>query len=207
MLKPTFNMFNTLVAGWIEEVRNYCQTSGREFSIVECAKMMQTINRNCIDRAAIVRDFGESSLYPWNRSDCTVSQETMIPMESSHDDDLEIEEFLEDVEEEDCDDEDFSLMDIPEEVEASHIQEDKQYERMMPTIANESALKNQSIRLKYGDFENLLGKDLLDKCRMNYASQLPQFSSRAEQAIFEIYRKFRSTHDVTLVEIVEIGDD
>ncbi|XP_055633556.1 uncharacterized protein LOC129773916 isoform X2 [Toxorhynchites rutilus septentrionalis] len=208
VLKPTINLFSNLVDGWTEEVRNYCQSTGREFTIVECADMMQKVNQKCIHHVTIAKDFGECSLYPWNKSVGTTSHGPIISMEYNEDD-LEIEKFLEDVDE-DSDDEDFSLAEIPEEVEASQTPEENQHKEKETSaiLPNETTLDNQSIRLKYGDFKNLLGADLMEQCKLNYAGKHNvSFSNNAEQAIFEIYRKFHSAHDMTVVEVVEIGDD
>ncbi|KAL9697428.1 hypothetical protein quinque_000869 [Culex quinquefasciatus] len=202
VLKPTINLFRGLATGWSTEVNNWCATGdGRTFSIIECARIMQLVNQRYIQREEICRDFGDSALFPWNRAaDC-------------QDEEQELERFLEDFDDDDDDDEDYTMDEdaMREYMEVTKPAEVPVEEASTPPIAADT-----KISLRYDEFDKLLGSELAQKLDKDFGSATAMFSSRAERALFDIYRRFREAAGPAVVgpnrknaviEVVEIIDD
>ncbi|XP_058824368.1 uncharacterized protein LOC131685032 [Topomyia yanbarensis] len=226
VMKPTVSLFRDLATGWTDEVQRWCQMHGQCLPIEECARIMQSVNQKFINRLSITKDFQDSALFPWRfQTDNSVAQQIRpIFSEDFEDDDLEIEEFLKDVSEDEDDDDDDDDGIIPEKIDIDVQQKvdttqtvtgiDSQPQPIKPPTIEENFIAESTIRLKYGNFQNMLGKELTEKCSKNYTSTAPTFSSRAERVLFDIYRKFRNTQNQAanigkndVIEIVEIGDD
>ncbi|XP_052888959.1 uncharacterized protein LOC128297370 [Anopheles moucheti] len=119
VVKPTANAFNDICSGWEQELPKWETDNGREFTLAECAGLMQQINQRYIKSTVLVKDFADSNLCPWNRpirepiDDVAVV--TNMELEEEDDDDIEIEHFLENVDGwsdgDDDDDEDLDLDD------------------------------------------------------------------------------------------------
>uniref|UniRef100_A0A8W7Q4J7 HTH psq-type domain-containing protein n=1 Tax=Anopheles coluzzii TaxID=1518534 RepID=A0A8W7Q4J7_ANOCL len=108
VVKPTGNTFGDICTGWEQELPKWERENGREFTLAECAGLMQQINQRYIKPAVLVKDFAASNLCPWNRPkrDTTmdgdgtaIAYDDMMegPDEDDEDDDIEIEHFLENV--------------------------------------------------------------------------------------------------------------
>ncbi|ETN58711.1 hypothetical protein AND_009711 [Anopheles darlingi] len=112
--KPTFNVFNDICAGWVQEVPRFQADTGRSFTLADCAGLMQTINQRYIKAEVVVKDFGNSHLCPWKRPSFEPAERATASSAVAHsnttqedwntenevDDeemDLEIENFLENV--------------------------------------------------------------------------------------------------------------
>ncbi|XP_055541584.1 uncharacterized protein LOC129727613 [Wyeomyia smithii] len=209
VMKPTVSLFRDVATGWTEEVQRWCQFhTGRDFPIFECARTMQIVNQKYINRASIIRDFNDSLLFPWQYrlEDVLQPQRTIGAMEDLEDDDMELEQFLQDVSEDDDDEDPPPIATVePSQPTAQNIAE---------PVTESNIPESTVLRLRYGNFQGLLGRQLTEKCRKNYASTVPIFSSRAERALFEIYRRFQHSLNQSasirrndVIEIVEIGDD
>ncbi|XP_050072103.1 uncharacterized protein LOC126559985 [Anopheles maculipalpis] len=107
VVKPTGNAFNDICSGWERELPKWEKDNGREFTLAECAGLMQQINQRYIKSTVLVKDFADSNLCPWNRpvrdttvegDEGTVAYDDMMELEDE-DDDIEIEHFLENVDE------------------------------------------------------------------------------------------------------------
>uniref|UniRef100_A0A182VVQ9 HTH psq-type domain-containing protein n=1 Tax=Anopheles minimus TaxID=112268 RepID=A0A182VVQ9_9DIPT len=103
VVKPTANAFNDICNGWEQELPKWETENGREFTLAECAGLMQQINQRYINSTVLVKDFASSNLCPWNRpirekvdNNAVVVNDDMEP-EEDEDDDIEIEHFLENV--------------------------------------------------------------------------------------------------------------
>ncbi|XP_035780324.1 uncharacterized protein LOC118460258 [Anopheles albimanus] len=112
--KPTFNVFNDICAGWVQEVPRFQTETGRSFTLADCAGLMQTVNQRYIKAEVLVNDFGTSHLCPWKRptfepaerptassaiAHSNTTDEDWTNEEEGDDDemDMEIEHFLENV--------------------------------------------------------------------------------------------------------------
>uniref|UniRef100_A0A182MME9 DDE-1 domain-containing protein n=1 Tax=Anopheles culicifacies TaxID=139723 RepID=A0A182MME9_9DIPT len=103
VVKPTANAFNDICNGWEQELPKWETENEREFTLAECAGLMQQINQRYINSTVLVKDFANSNLCPWNRpiretadNDMVVMNDDLEP-EEEEDDDIEIEHFLEHV--------------------------------------------------------------------------------------------------------------
>ncbi|XP_053696278.1 uncharacterized protein LOC128743680 [Sabethes cyaneus] len=218
VMKPTVSLFRDVATGWTQEVQRWCQANAvRNFPIAECARTMQNVNQKYIVRTSIAKDFNDSLLFPWrHRSENgSVSQRTIGTMDELEDDEMEIEQFLQDVSEDEDEDEGTLSTSTVEATPSTEPKDTETAQQNLQKLETESDISESTIiRLRYDNFRGLLGKQLTEKCRKNYGSPNPIFSSRAERALFEIYRRFQSSQDQSasvrrndVIEIVEIGDD
>uniref|UniRef100_A0A182RF23 HTH psq-type domain-containing protein n=1 Tax=Anopheles funestus TaxID=62324 RepID=A0A182RF23_ANOFN len=101
VVKPTANAFNHICNGWEQELPKWETENGREFTLAECAGLMQQINQRYINSTVLVKDFADSNLCPWKRPIREIVDDvatvTHDDMEDEDDDDIEIEHFLENV--------------------------------------------------------------------------------------------------------------
>uniref|UniRef100_A0A182JRL2 HTH psq-type domain-containing protein n=1 Tax=Anopheles christyi TaxID=43041 RepID=A0A182JRL2_9DIPT len=105
VVKPTGNTFSDICSGWEEELPKWERANGREFTLAECAGLMQQINQRYIKAAVLIKDFATSNLCPWNRpirdtaegDGAAVAYDDMMDPDDEEDDDIEIEHFLENV--------------------------------------------------------------------------------------------------------------
>uniref|UniRef100_A0A182SAM4 HTH psq-type domain-containing protein n=1 Tax=Anopheles maculatus TaxID=74869 RepID=A0A182SAM4_9DIPT len=153
VVKPTGNAFSDICSGWERELPKWEKDNGREFTLAECAGLMQQINQRYIKSTVLVKDFADSNLCPWNRpirevavvgDEAAVAYDDMMEPDDE-DDDLEIEHFLENVDEwsdgeegeEDADfDDDDECMDDIDDVDDEQLAEEMEKqaeERKEPT--------------------------------------------------------------------------
>ncbi|XP_035896563.1 uncharacterized protein LOC118505198 [Anopheles stephensi] len=107
VVKPTGNAFNDICSGWERELPKWEKDNGREFTLAECAGLMQQINQRYIKSTVLVKDFADSNLCPWTRpvrettavagDEATAAAYDEMMEPEDEDDDLEIEHFLENV--------------------------------------------------------------------------------------------------------------
>uniref|UniRef100_A0A182PH22 Uncharacterized protein n=1 Tax=Anopheles epiroticus TaxID=199890 RepID=A0A182PH22_9DIPT len=167
VVKPTGNTFSDICSGWEQELPKWERENGREFTLAECAGLMQQINQHYIKSAVLIKDFAASNLCPWNRPvrevvndgasgafDDTIMDDGDNGDEDDddddddedEDDDIEIEHFLENVdgwsdgeeEGEDFEDDDEFMNELNEELNA------EENEQLEPdTAKNETASTEQ----------------------------------------------------------------